>query len=125
MKEAELLSFAVTCLKQSGLVWWRVNNSPSLFNNKSGAVCFRKSPVKGFPDLAGLFPSGRLFAIELKTEKGKLSPEQTEWITKLNMSGAMAIVLRSKEEIANFVEAAIKLGRQFDRQPNKNTNEIS
>jgi hypothetical protein len=109
MKESELLSFALTCLKQSGLVYWRVNNSPSLFNNKSGQVCFRKSPVKGFPDLAGVLPSGKFFAIEIKTDKGRLSPEQIEWITKLNHSGAIAVVLRSKDEIREFVASAAKM----------------
>jgi hypothetical protein len=104
MKESELLSFATTCLKQSGLVWWRVPNQ----GVKHGSFK-KKSPITGFPDLAGLFPSGKFFAIELKTEKGKLSPEQIEWITKLNHSGAMAIVLRTKEEIKEFVLAAMKM----------------
>jgi hypothetical protein len=108
-KEAELLSYAVTILKQSGLVWWRVNNSPSLFNNKAGAVSFRKSPIKGFPDLAGMFAgSGRLFALEIKTTKGKVSPEQVDWIAKINKSGGMAVVLRSKAEIHQFVTAVMK-----------------
>lgn len=98
MKESELLSFAITCLKQSGLVWWRVANGPI----KHGGIN-KKSPIKGFPDLAGVMPNGKFFAIELKTDKGKLSPEQTDWITKLNMSGAMAIVLRSKDEIREFI----------------------
>lgn len=109
MKESELLSFAITCLKQSGLVWWRVNNSPSLFNNKSGKVCFKKSPVKGFPDLAGMFKNGRLFAIEIKTQKGQLSPEQIEWITKINHSNGMAIVLRTKDEIREFISGASQM----------------
>lgn len=108
MKESELLSYAITILKQSGLVWWRVSNGPVL--HSIGNKVIRKcSPIRGFPDLAGVFPSGKFFAIELKTDKGRLSPEQTQWISKLNMSGAMAIVLRSKEEIRDFVEAATKI----------------
>jgi hypothetical protein len=111
MKESELLSFALTCLKQSGLVYWRVNNSPSLFNNKNGQVCFRKSPVKGFPDIAGMLKNGRLFAMEIKTEKGRLSPEQIEWITKINHSNGMAVVLRNKEEIKTFIESLLMVNR--------------
>lgn len=108
MKESELLSYAITILKQSGLVWWR-NPVGAVRHQVGGKVIFKPSPIKGMPDLSGVFPSGRLFCIELKTDKGKLSPEQSEWITKLNMSGAMAIVLRSKEEIRDFVEAATKI----------------
>lgn len=107
MKESDLLSYALSCLKQSGLVYWRVPNQGT-----SHAGVRKKSPIKGFPDIAGVFPSGKFFAIELKTDKGRLSAEQTEWITKLNMSGAMAIVLRSKEEISEFIAAASKIKPQ-------------
>lgn len=105
MKESELLSFALTCLKQSGLVYWRVPNGP-VMHSLGGKVIRKCSPIKGFPDLAGVFPNGRFFAIELKTDKGRLSPEQLDWITRLNMSGAMAVVLRSKDEIREFIKAA-------------------
>jgi hypothetical protein len=67
------------------------------------------SPIKGFPDLAGVLPNGKFFAVELKSEKGRLSPEQIEWITKLNYSGAIAVVLRSKDEIREFVASAAKM----------------
>ena len=71
----------------------------------------KKSSIKGFPVLAGVFGDGRFWAAEIKTETGKLSPEQIDWLTKLNHSGAMAVVLRSKEEIDTFIEAAKKTPR--------------
>lgn len=111
MKESDLLSYALSCLKQSGLVYWRVPNGP-VMHSIGGKMIRKCSPIKGFPDIAGVFPSGKFFAIELKTDKGRLSTEQTEWITKLNMSGAMAIVLRSKEEISEFIAAASKIKPQ-------------
>lgn len=104
MKESELLSYAITCLKQSGLVWWRVANQGTAHNGVR-----KKSHIKGFPDLAGVLKNGRLFCIELKTLTGKLSPEQSEWITKLNMTGAIAVVLRSKEQIEEFITAAVQM----------------
>ena len=74
-----------------------------------GKVVFKKSNLKGFPDYAGLFRNGRLWAAEIKAGKaGKLSPEQVEWITKLNLSGAMAVVLRTREEIDAFVDSISK-----------------
>lgn len=111
MKESELLSFALTCLKQSGIVYWRVPNGPVMHSVGTKQIR-KKSPIKGFPDIAGVMPNGKFFAIELKTDKGRLSPEQTEWITKLNMSGAMAIVLRTKDEIREFVTAVVKIKPQ-------------
>jgi hypothetical protein len=108
MKESELLSFALTCLKQSGLVYWRVPNGP-VMHSINGKMIRKCSPIKGFPDIAGVLPSGKFFAIELKTDKGRLSPEQVEWITKLNHTGGIAIVLRSKDEIREFVASASKM----------------
>lgn len=108
MKESELLSYALTLLKQSELVAWRVPNGP-VTHSVNGSVVRKKSPIKGFPDIAGVMPNGKFFAIELKTDKGRLSPEQTEWITKLNLSGAMAVVLRSKEEIKEFIVGASQM----------------
>ncbi len=106
MKESELLTYATAQLKKSGLVYWRVSNGPVL-HQLGGKMVMKKSNIKGFPDMAGVFPNGRLWCIELKTPTGRLSPEQTDWITRLNMSGAMAVVLRSKEEIAEFIAAAV------------------
>jgi hypothetical protein len=108
MKESDLLSYALTTLKRHDVVAWRVPNGP-VMHSVNGNMIRKKSPIKGFPDIAGVMPNGRFFAIELKTDKGRLSPEQIDWITKLNMSGAMAIVLRSKEEIAEFVEGVSKM----------------
>lgn len=112
MKESELLSFALTCLKQSGLVYWRVPNGPVVHTIGTKQIR-KKSPIKGFPDIAGVMPNGKFFAIELKSDKGRLTPEQTEWITKLNMSGAMAIVLKSKDEIRQFIVAVMKIKPQI------------
>jgi hypothetical protein len=108
MKESELLSFAITCLKQSGLVWWRVANGPV----KHGGI-LKKSPIKGFPDIAGVMPNGRFFAIELKAADGKLSEDQIGWITKLNQSGAMAVVLRTKDELKEFILGASQMKAQL------------
>lgn len=107
MRESELLSFAITCLKQSGLVFWRVPNG-AVRHTLNKREFYKPSPIKGFPDLAGVFPNGKFFAIEIKTDKGKLSEDQKNWITKLNMTGAIALVLRSKDEIREFVAAAMQ-----------------
>lgn len=106
MKESDLLSYALTCLKQSGLVYWRVVNQATRH-----AGVMKKSPIKGFPDIAGLMPNGKFWAAEIKTDVGKLSKEQIEWITKINMSNGFAVVLRSKEEIKTFIEALLKFNQ--------------
>jgi hypothetical protein len=105
MKESELTSYAVTRFKQAGVFWYRMPLG-AVMHSIGGKVVRKKNPLKGFPDYAGLFQKGRMWAAEIKAGKaGKLSPEQVDWITRLNHAGAMAVVLRTREEIDSFVEA--------------------
>lgn len=53
----------------------------------------RKSAGPGFPDLVITGPGGTLFA-ELKSDKGRVSLNQEEWIDALRQSGQHAVVWR-------------------------------
>lgn len=65
--------------------------------------------AKGFPDLVMVRPPQLLFA-ELKTNTGKLTPEQQDWLDHLNASGAVACVWRPKDwpMIERALSATIK-----------------
>lgn len=102
MLEAELLRYAKIKFEMSGLVWFRANNAPSLFN-KGKKVCFKKSPMSGFTDLFGVTPLGRLYALELKTIKGRVAPHQADCIAKINASNGIAEIARTFEEIDDFI----------------------
>lgn len=54
----------------------------------------RKSK-SGWPDLVIAGPAAVIFA-ELKTDTGKVSPEQTEWLERLTNAGAFVFVWRPK-----------------------------
>ena len=50
--------------------------------------------ARGFPD-AVCVKDGRLLALEFKTERGKVSPEQEEWIAELaDVPGVTAMIAR-------------------------------
>lgn len=51
--------------------------------------------VKGFPDLIALHEKKRrVLAIEVKTETGKLTPEQDAWLQLFSLCGIESEVLR-------------------------------
>ncbi len=79
MTEAELLSTVRDACKWAGLLTFHAFDS-------------RRSEA-GFPDVVICGPHGVLFR-ELKAERGRLSPDQREWLDKLRQAGADAAVWR-------------------------------
>lgn len=90
MSRQTLIDYAVTHLKNYNFVFWRQAKT-------------------NFPELAGILPNGKFFAIEITTNDEILSGEKIEWITKLNHNGAIALILKNKKEIKEFIESASKL----------------
>ena len=66
------------------------------FYTKSGQVI--SGFPKGFADIMVVLPGGRVAFIECKSEKGKPSPEQTQFIDKMRELGALAGIARSVPE---------------------------
>jgi VRR-NUC domain len=106
MKESELLSFSLKYLKSKGIVHWRVANGP-VMHTIGKRVFFKPSPIKGMPDIAGIMSCGRFFALELKSAKGRLSPEQVTWINKINDTNGVALVIRTSNELIEFCHAIL------------------
>jgi len=56
---------------------------------------------KGFPDLVAVRPEGkrpkRIIFAELKTDKGRISAEQSAWLADLDAAGAEAYVWRPRD----------------------------
>jgi hypothetical protein len=68
---------------------------------------------KGFPDLQLNLPRGGFAGlfIELKSLTGRTSPEQKEWLKRLNAGGNRAVVckgwLAAQTEIINYLDGRI------------------
>lgn len=83
----------------------------------NGRMIYRHSPIRGFPDLAGVRSDGVFWACELKSDKGKLSEDQKDWIAKLSNAGAITRVVRTPEEMEAFI---IELGGKIKPLPKRN-----
>jgi hypothetical protein len=77
MSEADLKEVVISVAKRYG--WLIHHDLPA--QNSRGRWLTNVQGDAGFPDLILLHPvSGRLLAVELKAEKGKLSPLQKRWL---------------------------------------------
>ncbi|MFN7088388.1 MAG: VRR-NUC domain-containing protein [Candidatus Paceibacteria bacterium] len=57
---------------------------------------------KGIPDLFAL-KNGVLFAIEVKSPKGKLSEAQENFLERIKLNGGTVIIARKLEDIEKFL----------------------
>ena len=74
---------------------WLIDHTPPM-RYPNGAV--RTGGMKGKPDLCLIHPNGRgIIWAELKTEKGRLSPEQEKVIHALRANGAEVYVWRPSQ----------------------------
>ena len=67
----------------------------------------RRGLPPGWPDLCGVVaPSGRWLAIEVKSPRGRVAPEQAAWGALLTRMGGVYAVCRSVEDARAAVDQA-------------------
>lgn len=102
MGEGEFLRNVCHLLKLGG---WRYTHSrPAI--DRSGRWSTPIQGDRGFPDIFAVHERRELaIAIELKTDTGKTSTHQDEWLAALTTAGIHAAVWRPKQidEIAKFL----------------------
>ena len=101
IKESDIQKAILQFLKAKNILHWRVNLG-AVMHNINGKMIFRKNPMRGFPDIAGVV-EGRMFAIEVKSLNGKMSEPQIEWKDKLESNGVKYIIATSVEDIEKEV----------------------
>jgi len=104
ISEADITRAVISWMDRHDIKWWRMPLG-AVMHQIGGKMVYKKNPLKGFPDIAGVLKrrdKGRFFAIELKTKTGKLSPEQIMWQMNLEESGAAVAVVRSIEDLETF-----------------------
>lgn len=86
-----------------GVCAWRNNTGVS----RSGGRYVRFG-IAGQGDITGLLRGGRRLEMEVKTAKGKVSPEQEKFGAEITAMGGLYIVARSVEDALTAVRAALE-----------------
>lgn len=78
---------------------------------KYNGMCLKfTSSVSGVPDRIVILPDNRIYFVELKQEKGRLSKIQKYMHKKFNKRGVPVYVPYSKNDVDKFIEEVCKNG---------------
>jgi len=75
--------------------------------NNVGIKGYVRFGSKGMPDLMCMLPGGRMLWIETKTEDGRLSKDQQEYICRLRSLGHRVIVARDVRDVEEALEVMV------------------
>ena len=92
--ENAVLTACLRWLWDHGYFVWRNNVGAAKVGRR-----WLRFGLKGSSDILGVGPAGRLLAVECKTAKGVLSPEQAEFLMRVKRGGGIAIVARSVSDL--------------------------
>lgn len=100
-KESEIQKEILFWLKENGYKVWKNYLGPLFIKGGYHA----KNPNAGQPDIYGIMKKfrGRLFAIELKSSKGKLSDIQKTELLELENAGVFVMAERSLERVIRLL----------------------
>ena len=88
-------------------VWTTIEHGGKRDKREAGRLK-AKGVKPGWPDIIILY-RGRMVAIELKSEKGRLSPAQKAMHTRLTLAGALVYTATCLEAVEGFLSAFMPL----------------
>lgn len=94
--EASVLAEVLQTLQGSAKVAWarRMNSGAAMVGDR-----FIRFGFKGCPDILGQLRDGRLLAVECKSKRGRLEPEQEQFLSLVQQAGGVAIVARNCNDV--------------------------
>ena len=99
MSEKEIENQILSFLAVIGIMAWK-NQSVGVYDptKKIYRKPNNRHHIKGVSDILGLC-AGRFLAIEVKSDKGRVSPEQRVFLARVNNEGGIGFVARSLEQV--------------------------
>src|SRR5690349_12013588 len=96
--ESEVLRAICEYLALRKVFFFRSNNQPIFDPARKVFRALPKYTMKGIPDIIAI-KDGRFIGIEVKTDKGRQSPEQKEFEQLCSKHGGKYIVVRSIDDV--------------------------
>ncbi len=100
--EKEIQAAILDYLETIGAVAIRVNSGMQFIQDSNGSTRVFRGAKRGTADIIALY-RGTYYAIECKTRKGRVSPEQFEFLDRVRRAGGSAFVARSVEDVENVL----------------------
>lgn len=87
-------------------IFFFAHDSVGIWNPTRKVFMSNKSPyrIKGVSDILGVLPGGQFLAIEVKAEKGRLTPEQKTFLLTVNLNGGVAFMARGINDVINEMQ---------------------
>lgn len=101
-KEVDCTRDILAFLARMGCFVWR--NNTGVLKSGSRFVRFGK---KGSGDILGILPNGRFFSVEVKSNGEPVSDSQKEFKELVEGVNGCAIIVKSLEEVIEFMESGI------------------
>ena len=110
VSEREWLTAVGDCLDYTGWHW--MHPLPARRKEGRWVTSTQGSGSRGFPDVVAVRDDRTLF-LELKAERGRVSPEQQDWIARLTAAGQEAHVIRLPGDWDTFVALTARSPEQM------------
>ena len=105
LKETAIVRQCLDYLAARKIFAWRQNAAAVPL---PGGGFRRFSGLRGVADILGVLDKGRFLAVEVKSPKGKTSPEQDAFLDAVTALGGVACVVHSVDELeADLREAGV------------------
>lgn len=104
-REGDLLAACLMLLNLHGVFCWRVNSGCAVIGDGKRRRFIRFTTINGLADICGVLPGGRALFVETKSKSGRLSPAQREFLRRAGELGALAVCVRSVDELLGVLRA--------------------
>lgn len=97
-EESSLVKACMSYLNYTGYLALR-NNSGLIIINSNGKHRAIKMGTVGSPDIIACSPKGQFVAIECKSNKGKITPSQKQFLDNVRKRGGLALVVKNIDDL--------------------------